>query len=292
MISRSCGGSDGIPCHAKVGDLGLSCWTGAGTRVRGVPKCQGIGGTPLYIAPETYARGVVNPKNDVWALGLMLYEIIHMKLPAKIETSTSLKALERNIKTFQITTDSRYTKMPSGLIKNLIKGMVMNDYKSRMDAASALELARGLVSAPDDDIQGALPECYFGTETTKPEVPVTKPVKPVVEPVQKPTKPHRQSMQDIADMDAEGDVDFFTIKRPMTDSTIGFIFNDDVVDSKSGMVKPKLKDVKKYVNAPLSPGDVILEINDKSWPSISSMDKSRFKEGIFGPLVFKFMKGP
>jgi len=168
----------------------------------------------------------------------------------------------------------------------------MNNVKSRMTAASALELARGLVSAHDKDIQGALPECFFGAtaqpQPTKPVVVApTKPVEPAKKP---PTKPHRQSVDDIADVDAEGDVDFFTIERPMTDSTIGFLFNDEVVDSKSGLVKPKLTSVKKYVRAPLHPGDVILEVNDKSWASLSAMDIMKLKEGIFGALNFKFMK--
>merc|ERR1712187_1061334 len=106
---------------------GLACKM-RGSSVAGVPTCKGIGGTPLYIAPETYKSAIVDPKNDVWAMGLMLYELVFGHLPTKIAKSRSLQELEKKVTS----------------LKKLLGGMLAKNYKKRMSALDALELAYDL----------------------------------------------------------------------------------------------------------------------------------------------------
>jgi serine/threonine protein kinase len=40
-------------------------------------------GTIVYMAPESLALGIVTEKSDVWAIGIMLYQLTHGHLPWK-----------------------------------------------------------------------------------------------------------------------------------------------------------------------------------------------------------------
>lgn len=64
------------PCFAKVGDLGWACNTNDPN------DCKGIGGTPLYVSPEMVATRHRGQGDDVWAAGVMLYEITLQSKPS------------------------------------------------------------------------------------------------------------------------------------------------------------------------------------------------------------------
>lgn len=38
-------------------------------------------GSPLYMSPEGYIDNIYGPKTDVWAFGIVLYELLHGKTP-------------------------------------------------------------------------------------------------------------------------------------------------------------------------------------------------------------------
>lgn len=38
-------------------------------------------GSPLYMSPEGILKNVYGPKTDVWAFGIMVYELYHGKTP-------------------------------------------------------------------------------------------------------------------------------------------------------------------------------------------------------------------
>lgn len=54
-------------------------------------KGKGIRGTPAYMAPEQWNDGEVSPATDVWALGMMLYEILSDGLPFPLTPLALLK---------------------------------------------------------------------------------------------------------------------------------------------------------------------------------------------------------
>lgn len=48
-------------------------------------------GTCQYMSPEMIINGVYTNKNDIWALGILLYEMLHGK---SLYKSTSIKKLK------------------------------------------------------------------------------------------------------------------------------------------------------------------------------------------------------
>ena len=63
------------PDMLKVGDLGVATVL----RTNELAKTQI--GTPLYIAPEVWQKKPYNEKCDVWALGVLLYEMMTLEYP-------------------------------------------------------------------------------------------------------------------------------------------------------------------------------------------------------------------
>lgn len=57
----------------KISDFGIAGLMGASTRLT---TRQGILGTPLYMAPEMIEEGVAGPPADVYAAGIVLYELL------------------------------------------------------------------------------------------------------------------------------------------------------------------------------------------------------------------------
>lgn len=64
--------------HLKIGDLGISKVL---TASDGTAKTQC--GTPAYFSPELWRRQPYNCKTDVWSLGVLLYEMMALRLPFK-----------------------------------------------------------------------------------------------------------------------------------------------------------------------------------------------------------------
>src|ERR687883_887927 len=62
--------------RVKVADFGLARAASAGTTTTGV-----LMGTAAYLAPELLARGVAGPRADVYAVGIMLFEMLTGVLP-------------------------------------------------------------------------------------------------------------------------------------------------------------------------------------------------------------------
>jgi NIMA (never in mitosis gene a)-related kinase 1/4/5 len=59
-----------------VGDFGISKVL-SGT----VDKASTIIGTPLYLSPELLQSKDYNQASDIWALGILLYEMIALRTP-------------------------------------------------------------------------------------------------------------------------------------------------------------------------------------------------------------------
>lgn len=71
-----------------VTDFGLTC-----RRATADAKVQ-VSGTPAYMAPEMF-DGQVSPKSDVYALGVMLYEMLTGERPFRSNQSNTLQRAER-----------------------------------------------------------------------------------------------------------------------------------------------------------------------------------------------------
>jgi len=74
-----------------VADFGLTVPLDAASRERWGER-PGSGGTPAYMAPEQFMREPVDQRTDIYALGLMLYELMHHELPFSRDDLASIEA--------------------------------------------------------------------------------------------------------------------------------------------------------------------------------------------------------
>ena len=80
---------DGTPC-IKVLDFGISKFTGAGGDL-GMTKTSTIMGSPLYMSPEQLSSTrSVDARTDIWAIGVMLFELVSGRVPFEAETMPEL----------------------------------------------------------------------------------------------------------------------------------------------------------------------------------------------------------
>lgn len=56
------------------------------------PKDNYNVGTPIYMPPESLLQNIYTEKTDVWALGIIIYQIIHGALPWRGRNEQELKA--------------------------------------------------------------------------------------------------------------------------------------------------------------------------------------------------------
>lgn len=71
----------------KVMDFGVACLAG---RTGSLTRPGTVVGTPAYMAPEQLLGGEVDPRSDLYAAGVVLYECLTGKVPFEIGTSESL----------------------------------------------------------------------------------------------------------------------------------------------------------------------------------------------------------
>jgi serine/threonine protein kinase len=73
---------------AKIADFGFA------KRASSNPVKEAVNvGSPLYMSPEALKGSIYTVKNDIWSLGVILYEILHGKAPW--ESSTEKELLEK-----------------------------------------------------------------------------------------------------------------------------------------------------------------------------------------------------
>ena len=59
----------------KIADFGFAKRAGSN------PKESCNVGSPLYMSPEALQGNIYTVKNDIWSIGVILYEILHGKAP-------------------------------------------------------------------------------------------------------------------------------------------------------------------------------------------------------------------
>ena len=70
---------------AKIADFGFA------KKVTNNPKDDVNVGSPLYMSPESLKFNIYTIKNDIWSLGIILYEMLHGKTPWKVRDEEDLK---------------------------------------------------------------------------------------------------------------------------------------------------------------------------------------------------------
>lgn len=70
----------------RIGDFGIAKLLGEKTKF-----AESVIGTPYYLSPELLNKKPYNEKNDIWALGCLLYEMCKKKQPFRSEKEINLK---------------------------------------------------------------------------------------------------------------------------------------------------------------------------------------------------------
>ena len=78
------------------------------------------------MSPEAYRENIYSEKSDIWAIGIILYELIHGKtIDAGMEMDQYMNFMRNN--------PIPLTKNVGPLIKNLLVGMLTFNYRKRLD---------------------------------------------------------------------------------------------------------------------------------------------------------------
>lgn len=324
LVSGLCDIPGKQPCRAKVGDLGESCYAGApGKRPLFVARCSGMSGTPLYMAPETYREEPATFANDVWAVGMMLYEVLFDGLPYAIRTSSSIEELRRRVLVFDITTDLAFRDYSrASRFKAALKAMLEPDPVKRMSAASLLAELSPKIARPAQLPPSTLPACWSSEKPAEPRVPESKPqAPPAAEPRVPESKPEApaperrrgrppgpvdpQAQQENSRLrslrpDVLESEHFFSLQGSdflsskahhlLLDPSYGLVDSEGLVLDEYG----KQKKFGSFWGVSLEPKDTIISVNDKPWQQIMSdvTLRSRMIAGLEKVLIFRYRTPP
>lgn len=101
-------------------------------------------GTILYIPPEQITHSVFSPAGDIYALGIICYEMLTGMIP--FTGSTDIEIIQMKLNEEPVEPGIIQTGIPPAL-NNLIKQMIARDFKARPTAET---LISGLKKILDD----------------------------------------------------------------------------------------------------------------------------------------------
>ncbi|MBK8724819.1 MAG: protein kinase [Holophagaceae bacterium] len=165
---------DGKRLHAKVMDFGVARVGNSDMTATGM-----VMGTVSYMAPEYIRTGRPDPRSDLFAVGVMLYEALSGRKPFSGDTTPTILYKIVNEPPEPLDTAGLVDISPS--IRQVLDNALCKDpdqrYQSAEDLARALRSAKdptwtGLVGAPATT---AIPAGAHGTRPAAPAVPATAP---------------------------------------------------------------------------------------------------------------------
>lgn len=264
FVSGPCAGR--APCTAKVGDFGDACQVDGIQKFAPVPLCSGVRGTESYMSPEISIYEITDLKNDVWSLGMVLYELTFNVLPLPPEENFARRfwSLLRPVTWFNLKSDALFRSLPdNSLIKRLLRGMLEVNLKDRLSSSDALAMASPLAAHSAPRSVASLPECFYAGENRS---------APVIE------GSHEGRVEHFRLEDAPANVMIVVVS---------YLFNEKTVDPKTGIViDPKRRlgplRARGYFPESLKLGDRILEVNGAPYASVGRREQERLKEGAQG----------
>lgn len=130
--------------HAKIADFGFAKRnTNPGEREK-----YNVG-SPLYMSPEALKRNIYSVKNDIWSIGVIIYELLHGETPWECRTEKEL--MEKMVKV--------PVRFPSSVrvseeLKDFIKRCLEVDEGKRIgvEGMKSFPLMRKLIADRKNDI--------------------------------------------------------------------------------------------------------------------------------------------
>ncbi|MEJ7733840.1 MAG: serine/threonine-protein kinase [Polyangiaceae bacterium] len=144
------GSTDETP-RLKVVDFGASSLAGVPDEEKGV-----VYGTPAYMAPERVQSDVVDPRSDLYAVGIMLHEMLGGVLPFPGPTPEAM--LKAHIDTMAPPAQSPYGPLPPSVLR-LVERVLRKRADTRHQTATELlaDLERAITDVGRSDWRRWLP---------------------------------------------------------------------------------------------------------------------------------------
>eukprot|EP00931_Biecheleriopsis_adriatica_P117911 TRINITY_DN93390_c0_g1_i1.p1 TRINITY_DN93390_c0_g1~~TRINITY_DN93390_c0_g1_i1.p1 ORF type:complete len:564 (-),score=74.78 TRINITY_DN93390_c0_g1_i1:109-1770(-) len=113
----------------RVGDFGISKCIESSSVVD-----KSTLGSPYYLAPEICTRNLFGPASDIWALGVIVFELIALKVPFEAQNLTSL---------MQRISAADVPNLPQSCsreLRQLCRGLLQRDHTQRPTTEDVLQL--------------------------------------------------------------------------------------------------------------------------------------------------------
>lgn len=129
---------------AKVADFGLASAAASSTGM----QTSSVLGTVAYIAPEIVSRSKVTPAADIYAVGIMIYELLSGKLPYTGESPLAIAYAHVNYPVPRLSDDISW--MPPAIDSLIAVFTAKNPQKRPQNGSAALDVL--------EDIKNSIPE--------------------------------------------------------------------------------------------------------------------------------------
>jgi eukaryotic-like serine/threonine-protein kinase len=149
------------PEHVKVLDFGIAKVLNAEGEPKGLTQSGTVVGTPEYMSPEQGWGQPVDHRGDIYAVGVMMYELLTSKIP--FTGSTMMEVLNRHM--FEVP-DVKHPNIPEEVGAIILKAM-QKDRSLRFQSMNEMSFALDNVGT------GASPVTVVDEEIKTPWGPVT-----------------------------------------------------------------------------------------------------------------------
>jgi serine/threonine-protein kinase len=164
---------DGKRLHAKVMDFGVARVSNSDMTATGM-----VMGTVSYMAPEYIRTGKPDPRSDLFAIGVMLYEVLSGRKPFAGDTTPTI--LYKIVNEPPEPIDSSALQGISPAIRLVLERSLAKDPDARYQTAD--DLAKALRAAKDPTWQGEVKEATARLKAAAPTAPVPPQVLPPAPP--------------------------------------------------------------------------------------------------------------
>jgi hypothetical protein len=130
----------GSPSVVKIVDFGIAQPTGDGASK--MTRTGAVIGTPAYMSPEQLVGGDVDARSDIYALGLMLYEISTGKLPFGDDPNGALQRLS-NAAIPRPTAPRPLPALPEEAVQAILAALIVNRDQRPQSARAFINVLRG-----------------------------------------------------------------------------------------------------------------------------------------------------
>ncbi len=142
--------------EVKVADFGLARVTGNGNQVD-LTQVGITMGTPLYMSPEQVEGRAVDPRSDIYSLGVTCYQVLAGRAP--FEGETALSVAVQHLKSAPQRLEEQRPDLPGGLCRIVHKMLEKNPGDRYQNAVELLRDLRALpVAGLDQDWSSGLEE--------------------------------------------------------------------------------------------------------------------------------------